>query len=166
MKRAIRSNRSAGRALLAVLGMAALALGACDASVNISPTEPRLPSYTALGDRNLEITGSLRAGQGACLEATVLYDGRELPGARAVCPDPAGCARLELAARTPTSSGRHTISFRVLDQSAEAVEYLARGGVLVTREGLSLGGVRIGLGPRSAALRSGESVDFDVHFGD
>lgn len=154
------------RALPMLVWAAALTLVACDNSVNFSPTEPRYTDFPPVGERTLQVSGSLTAEAGSCLEATVLYDGVELPGARAICSDPRGCAELELAAVTRTGSGRHTISFQVLDQSAEVVEYSVRGEVLVTREGLALGGVKISLGPTSATLRPGEIVTFDVLFTD
>ena len=34
------------------------------------------------------------------MEATVLFDGRELAGARTVCPEERGCRELELSATT------------------------------------------------------------------
>lgn len=159
-------TRSAARALQALVWAAALLLVACDNDVHFSPTAPRWPNDSLVGDRSLQISGSLTAEGGSCLEATILYDGVELAGARARCHDPGGCAELELAATSRTRAGRHTISFRVLAQSAEVVEYLGRGELLVTREGLSLGGARIHLGPERATLRAGESLDFEVSFVD
>jgi len=169
MKRAIFStfsSRSASRALQVVLWAAVLILAACDNDVNFSPTAPDWPPVTPVGERSLQISGSLTAERGSCLEATILFDGVELAGARSVCPNPSGCATQTLSAVTQSSSGRHTISFQVLDQSAAAVEYLAQGEVLVTRNALGLGGVRIGLGPELATLRPGESVSFEVLFSD
>lgn len=166
MKRATFSRRSASRALQVVLCAAVLTLAACDNDVNFSPTAPDWPPVTPVGERSLQISGSLTAEPGSCLEATILFDGVELAGARSVCPEPGGCATLTLTAVTSSSSGWHTISFQVLDQSAAAVEYLAQGEVLVTRDGLGLGGVRMGLGPELATLRPGESVSFEVLFSD
>lgn len=167
MKRATFTRFAAGRALpVLVWAVAALTLIACDNDVTFSPTAPRFPPIEPVGDRTLQIDGTLTAERGTCLRATVLFDGKELAGARAACPEAGGCAELALAARTISTSGRHTISFMVLDQSAAAVEYLARGNVLVTRDGVSLGGVNLDLGPQSATLRRGESVTFEVVFTD
>lgn len=166
MKRATSSYKSASRALRYVLWAAAMMLVACDNSVNFNPTAPEWPPITPLGERSLQITGSLTAERGSCLEATILYDGVELAGARTVCSEPSGCATQTLAAETQSSSGRHMISFQVLDQSATAVDYLGQGEVLVTREGLQLDGVRIQLGPEQATLRRGDSVTFEVWFTD
>lgn len=166
MKQATFSNRSARRALQVVLWAAAMMLVACDNDVNYSPTAPDWPIITPVGDRELQISGKLTTEQGTCLEATILYDGVELEGARTRCPDPGGCAAQTLEGVTSSSSGRHTISFQVLDQSAPAVEYMAQGEVLVTREGLGLQGVLIRLGPEQSTLRLGDSVTFEISFTD
>jgi hypothetical protein len=164
MKRATFFNSPA---LLQVLvWAAALAVIACG-DVNISPTGPTFgdaPFAPVGGGRNLEIVGSLTAEQGSCFEATVLYDGEELAGARTVCGKASGCARLKLTALARSSTGHHTISFQVLRQSPAAVRYVAHGSVVVSRDGLSLGGVTLPLGPTGARLRPGESVSFDVSF--
>jgi hypothetical protein len=166
MKPTILSRPSAGRYLSVLAWALALTLIACGNDVNVGPTAPIPPDFEPVGERSLHIAGSLEAKRDTCLEATVLFDGKELPGARATCPDGGGCAELELEAVTPSSSGRHTISFQVLDQSAKAVEYLARGRVLVTRDGIHLGGVNMNLGPKSATLRPGERVTFEIVFTD
>jgi hypothetical protein len=166
MKRATLSRRSVSRTLQVVLWATASLLAACDNDVNFSPTAPAWPPVTPVGERSLQISGSLTAERGSCLEATVLFDGVELEGARTVCPDRGGCATLTFAAVTSSGAGRHTISFQVLDQTATTVEYLAQGEALITRDGLGLGGVRIGLGPELATLRPGESVSFEVLFTD
>lgn len=99
-------------------------------------------------------------------EATILYDGRELAGARTTCPHPGGCAELELAVTTPTTAGHNTASLRMLRQSEDAMDYVAMGTVLVSREDLSLKGVVIDLSSTHATLRAGDSVTFDLHFRD
>jgi len=142
----------------------ALTSVACDANVNFNPTAPTFSNLpTGAGVRSLEISGSLTAAQGSRLEATLLYDGTELSGARTICPDVAGCDRLELTGSVRSASGHHTISFRLLGGSNEAVEYLAEGKVLMSREGLSMV-TTIPLKPARATLRPGESVTFEIDF--
>ena len=164
MKRNRLTTRPASRIVAALLCAAAFTLVACDSDVNISPTAPPFPTITPIGERSLQISGTLKTAGRSCLEATILYDGQELADARVTCPHPRGCTDLALAAVTPTDAGRHTISFQVLDQAAGAVDYVASGDVLVIREGLALGGVLIGLETQSATLRSGESVTFEISF--
>jgi len=159
------SNR-AQRGLILLACSLALVLAACDAEMNVSPTEPWYPGFTALGERSLQITGSLQAENGSIVEATILYDGLELPGARARCRAQAGCSELGLSATALTAAGVHTISFEVREQSAELVEYRAQGNVRVNREGLLYGGVNLALGPERAALRRGERVTFTIEFSD
>ncbi len=84
----------------------------------------------------------------------------------ASCPDVSGCAQLELTAAAHSASGHHPISFQVLRQSTEAVDSLAQGTALVSREGLSLPGVTIPLGPKHARLRAGGVVTFEIEFRD
>lgn len=159
-----RANLS-GRALRAALiAMAALCAFACG-EVNITgPTAPDW-SWSQAGTRSLQIYGTLEVQDGACFEATVLYDGVELAGARSSCAEP-GCTRLQLRASTPSEAGHHTISFKVLRQSQAALDYVAHGNVLVNREGVGLGGVSMPLGPRRASLEAGDSVDFGIGFED
>ncbi len=164
MRRAELVKRPSGRALLLVMVAASLALVACDNSVDFSPTPPVVPPFPPIGDRNLQISGSLSAGGGACFVATILFDGVELPGGRTDCPDADGCAKLDLAATTSAGAGTHTISFLVLGQSRGLVDYEARGKVVVTRGGLNFRGRTIYLEPRSASLRPGESVTYEVVF--
>ena len=169
MTRATFLSNPARSALLVLFLAAALNVVACDNDVNISPTAPTFPNFTfpnvttAGPGRSLEIRGSLTAHQGSCLEATILYDGRELEGARAVCREGPGCAKLELTADVLSTGGHHTISFQVLSQSSEVVDYVAEGSVLVSREGLPFL-MTIDLEPTRATLRPGESVNFDVDF--
>jgi len=157
---------SAPRAL-AVLGVVALA--GCSSEMNFSPTAPAPQAprpYSSPGAlRTLSIIGSLTPQQGSCVEATILYDGQELGGARAVCGETSGCARLDLAGVVRTASGHHTISFQVLRQSPEAVEYVAEATVRMSRDNLS-SVVTLGLEPARQTLRAGETVTFDVDFRD
>lgn len=164
MKRIGLTREHARRALPLLVAVAALTMTACDTEVTSSFSGPQWPG--GVGERTLHITGSLTSNPGSCLEATVLFDGVELSEAQTVCPDSNGCSTLELAAVTSSGSGHHTISFQVLSQTQTEVEYTAQGEVLVTRDGLTFDGVRMGLGPRFATLRSGESVSFDVYFQD
>jgi hypothetical protein len=142
-----------------------LAAVGCDNDVEFGSLTPQWTN-PALGERALQIAGSLEARDGSCLEATILYDGKELVDARAVCPGFSECARLELEAITRTLDGHHTISFQVLRQSEEVIDYLVEGTVLVTRDGLSLGGVTMPLEPTRASLRAGDVVTFDIEFTD
>jgi hypothetical protein len=170
MKRTTFLSSPARRALQVLVLAATLAVVACDNDVIFNPATPTFsdlttfPNITSTGQgRSLEILGSLTAEQGSCFEATILYDGEELAGARAVCPHGSRCAKLELTADARSISGHHTISFQVLSQSPEAVDYVAKGSVLVSREGIPM--VRtIDLEPTRATLRSGESVTFEVDF--
>jgi hypothetical protein len=172
MKRVTFSTGRVRPTLRLLIGAAALAVIACNNDVNFNPaaptfnlpTDPTSSDLTPGSDRNLGIVGTLRAEQGSCFEATILYDGEELAGARAVCREASGCAKLELTAFAQSSTGHHTISFQVLRQSPRAVDYLAAGSVRVTRENVLLGGVTLPLGPSRARLSSGESVSFDVSF--
>jgi hypothetical protein len=170
MKRATFLSSPARRVLQVLVWATALTVVACNNDVNfnpVAPTFPNLPTFsnvtTAGPGRSLEIRGSLTAEQGSCLEATVLYDGKELAGARAVCPEGPGCTKLELAADARSTRGHHTISFQVLSQSPEAVEYVAEGRVLMSRDGIPLE-MTIDLEPTRATLRPGESVTFEVNF--
>lgn len=171
MKRTGLSSEKGRRALRALGAVAAAALTtlACDNSMTFkAPTFPDWPDgpFSPPGLRTVQIHGVLEVADGTCLEATVLYDGRELAGARARCPEPSGCAQLELGATVRSEAGHHTISFQVLDQSRERVDYIAAGSVLVSREGLSLGGAAMPLGPAHARLEAGGAVDFEVVFTD
>lgn len=71
---------------------------------------------------------------------------------------------LELTARVESNTGRHTISFQVLRQSAETVGYSIEGMVTVSRPGVPLLSLILPLGPSRTALRAGESVTFDIEF--
>ena len=168
MKRINFLNSPKRRAIQALVCAAALMVVACDNDVNINPVAPAFPLLAEFPDvttagpgRSLEILGSLTAEQGACIEATVLFDDEELAGGRTVCSAASGCAKLELSAEVRSSSGNHTVSFKILSQSPEPVEYLAEGRVLVHQEGLPFV-TTIALEPTRATLRAGESVSFDV----
>lgn len=165
MMRASFLGRKAQRALGALGWVALLGAFGCDNSMSFTaPTAPDW-SFSGAGIRNLRIHGTLQVENGALVEATVLYDGQELVGARSRCPEP-GCARLELEASTFTVSGHHTISFRVLRQSQETIDYLASGSVVVSREGVALAGRQIPLRPTQARLEAGGDVSFEVEFKD
>jgi len=148
---------------------------ACSGDVNFSPTQPPWPDSEAwdptVGERVLEVSGSLVAEKGACFEATILYDGKELGGARTVCASAEGCARIDLEATVNSASGHHTVSFQVLRQSSEAIDYSVEGRVLVTRENLEVWQgapmvLTIPLAPTSSRLQPGDSVSFEFDFSD
>jgi hypothetical protein len=148
-----------------------LTVFACDNDVNINPVGPALPKWTlpnattARPGRSLEIRGSLTATQGSCIEAAVLYDGKEVAGGRTACREESGCAQLELNANVDSTNGHHTISFQVVSQSPETVEYIAEGEVLVTRDHIPFA-MTLDLDPIRVTLRPGESVTFEVDFMD
>ena len=113
MKQITFLSKPARWALQILVWTAALAFVACDNDVNFNPVAPAFPNRAAFPDvttagpnRTLEILGSLTAEQGACIEATVLYDDEELEGGRAVCSDASGCAKLELSAEVLSTAGR------------------------------------------------------------
>ncbi len=136
---------------------AALTSAACESDVNI--TGPEFPTLTPQW-QSFQISGTLTAAQASCLEATILYDGQELPGARAVCGKARGCKKLHLqAVSIGATPGPHTIAFRVLRQSAPAVEYEAEG--LVVAE-LGEAPPKI-LGPVHKTLEEGQGVTFDFN---
>lgn len=169
MKRIPISKKSKRWTLPALVLSVALTAFACDNDVNINPVAPALPHWTFPNattegpGRTLEISGSLTATEGSCIEATVLYDGEELAGGRTLCREESGCAKLELNADVDSTSGRHTISFQVMSQSPEAIEYIAEGKVLVTRENIPFA-MTLDLAPIRATLRPGERVTFEVDF--
>ncbi|MEJ2085114.1 MAG: hypothetical protein P8Y44_05465 [Acidobacteriota bacterium] len=165
MKKSNFSETIAAPAAWILLLAATLIASACDNSVNFTPTAPVWTDVDS-GVRALVISGELKADDGACLEATVLYDGEELVGARSICSKSAGCKRLQLEAQTYSASGHHTISFKVLRQSRKAVNYEASTSILVTRENIALGGATLQPQPTQARLRAGESVSFDIDFSD
>jgi len=145
---------------LIVLIAAVTAVACGDVNVDLTRPFDLIDTGTGVGLRTLEITGSLTASQGACFEATVLYDGKELDGAGVVCPDKEGCPRLDLSAVTTTDSGRHTLSFRVLRQSRDTIDYQARVLIRITRDGLPFE-IFLTPDPIRAALLAGEVVSFE-----
>jgi len=157
---------------LAVATAALVAAGLLSGCGEVSFEGPSFPSAfpqgtQAASTRTLEIVGSLTAEQGSCVEATILYDGEELPGARTVCAHGSGCSELQLTALARSAAGRHTLSFQVLRQSQEAVDYLAHGSVRVSRDDVVLwSGANLPLKPTRATLRSGEGVTYDLEFWD
>ena len=119
------------------------------------------PSSTPVtsDDRTLEISVTLTALEGSCVEATLFYDGVELAEAHRTCAD--GCTRLELSAFTPRTAGDHTLEVRVLRQSREAVDYRVAGEALIIG---STPRFSIPLGPTQQTLRAGESVSYQLRF--
>ena len=148
-----------------LLILAAVVLAACDHDIELTapPNPAPTQSWTSsVWAQTLRISGTLRATEGSCLEATILFDGQELPGARVACFEPGGCARLDLRATLYQSTrGYHTIAFQVLRQSPSSVEYTVEGNVLVELNHLSYDMI---LGPRRSILGAGESVTFDANF--
>lgn len=147
---------------LAILAAALVAASCGDVDVNPAAPSEALPSG-AVGIRTLQVTASLAAEQGACLEARVLYDGMAVPGSTIVCPDSSGCARLDFNVTTTSTSGRHTLSLQVVRQSLDRATYVADVHIQLTREGLPFR-LPISPDPIRAALRAGERVDFEFVF--
>ena len=161
MKRVKLSSRPLHRVLGLLVFVVALSAIACDSNVKFSPTQPDWPLAPVESDRSLEISGHLVAEQGSCFEATILFDGEELRGARSECAKAKGCAKLDLDAFVRSPEGHHTISFQVVRQSEEAIDYLVDGAVRVSREGIGLGGAGLALGPTRVRLQAGDLVTFE-----
>ena len=138
-----------------VLLVAALASVGCNNDVNI--TGPEFPTLTPQW-QTFQIVGTMTAEEGWIQEATILYDGIELVGARAVCVDNDGCRQLQLRATSiGATAGRHTIAFQVLRQSRNRIDYSVEGEVLA-----ELGPAdHIVLGPVQRTLEAGQSVTFE-----
>lgn len=148
-------------AAVLVILVATLALGACDHDIEITAPEFPGPTSTPVtsADRTLEISVTLTALEGSCVEATLFYDGVELAEAHRTCAE--GCARLELSALTPRTAGEHTLEVRVLRQSRDAVDYRVAGEALIIG---STPRLSIPLGPTQETLRAGESVSYPLRF--
>jgi len=138
---------------------AAISMAACGNSSN--PVGPTAPSSG--GTLTVSLTGGLVPPIGVgVLEATMLLDGREVTGAKAVCPEAGGCSALQVFNLTPVAvtAGRHTVSFRLLRHTAQGrVAYSAVGLVLVIR-GFAPS-ERITLVERTVSLGAGDSVSYD-----
>lgn len=161
MMRFVLSGGHARRALGLLLF--SLALAGCDNEMSFNPVAPSFDT-SALGTlRSVDIVGSLTAEDGSCIEATILYDGRELPGARTTCGKASGCARLDLTGVVQSAVGNHTLSFQVLRQSSEAVDYRAAATIIVSRDGFPMTAT-LKLEPQWAELRAGEALTFDFQF--
>jgi hypothetical protein len=134
---------------------AALTLVACGHDANVTGPQLQIPPQF----QTFRIAGTVTAARGTLLEATILYDGLELPAARAVCDAPDGCTRLELeAGPIGATPGHHAIAFRVLRQTPSVVEYLVEGEV----RGELGPADPIALGPTRASLEAGQSVTFEI----
>ena len=77
----------ATRAVKVLVGLACLTTLACDNSVSFNPVAAQWPDWTSslAGARTLQVDGVLQIQDGSLLEATLLYDGLEVPGARSRC---------------------------------------------------------------------------------
>ena len=114
------------------------------------------------------IAGGFVTIDGGLLEATILFDGVEVEGARIACPFTAGCATRDLNGTTTASAGRHTVSFQVIRHTRSRdgqpfdgrIEYTVLGQVVVSRLGSP--GQSIGLPERTQRLGPGESVDYTI----
>ena len=145
------------RMWLIPLVAAALLSIACSGEVNV--TAPEFPTFTSQG-QGFQVSGSLAAVDGSILEATILFDGREMLGARAFCANPGGCNQLYLDAATfGATAGQHTIAFQVLRQSSSRVKYDVEGEIVPDLATVA----HIALGPQRATLEAGDSVAFDFN---
>jgi len=134
---------------------AALTSFACSGEVNV--TAPEFPTFTSEG-QGFHVAGTLTAVEGSVREATILFDGREMLGARAFCAKSGGCNELYLDAATfGATSGEHTIAFQVLRQSSSRVKYKVEGEIAPDLDTAD----NIALGPARATLEAGESVIFE-----
>lgn len=159
------SNRRRHPSALLAMLLLGLALAACDNEINVSPTAVTFPDFSSPVEalRTLHISGTLAAERGSCIKAMILFDGSEINGTRVRCPDSEGCSELDLAGEISAFAGHHTITFKVLRQSAETDDYLATGAVEVSRLDLNLPDpVVIELQPTRASLREGEGVTFEI----
>ena len=123
----------------------------------VNVTAPEFPTFESQG-QGFQVAGTLSADNGSVLEATILFDGREMLGGRAFCAKPAGCNQLYLQASTfGATAGQHTIAFQVLHQSSSRVKYKAVGEIEPDLDTAD----NIALGPAQATLEAGESVSFE-----
>lgn len=137
--------------LLAAVAITSLA---CNGEVNV--TAPQFPTFEAQG-QGFQVAGTLKAVDGSLQEATILFDGREMLGAREFCANSGGCKQLRLDASTfGATVGQHTIAFQVLRQSSSRVEYEVEGEIVLDLATAD----PIELGPERATLEAGESVSF------
>lgn len=158
------THHSSNFQLIAML-ILVMALVSCNNEVTVGPTEPHFgdfsPTVGAL--RTLNISGTLAAEQGSCLKATILFNGQEIHGARTKCHDNQGCVELHLAGVISAPVGNHTITFKVLRQSADIEEYVAAGSVEVSRFDLQLPSPAVvDLEDTQASLAPGEGITFDL----
>lgn len=157
MKQALCRHTLESRKWMVVLLAAAVISIACSGEVNV--TAPEFPTFEAQG-QGFQVAGTLTAVQGSVLEATILFDGREMLGARAFCDNSGGCNQLHLDAATfGATAGQHTIAFQVLRQSSSRVKYKVEGEIVPDLDTAE----SIALGPVQATLEAGESVAFEFH---
>lgn len=153
MKQALNRHTLDSRMWVTLLLAVALTSFACSGEVNV--TAPEFPTFEGQG---FQVAGTLSADEGSVLEATILFDGREMLGARAFCAKPNGCNELQLDAATfGATSGQHTIAFQVLRQSSSRVKYKVEGEIVPDLDTAD----NIALGPAQATLEAGESVSFE-----
>ena len=128
-------------------------------------TTPTGPTNTPTTGSSLIIafSGSLGSLDGAPLEATILFDGREVPGARTTCAFASGCSGLVLVPQSTlgVTSGQHTVSFQVVRQGAQGrAAYFAFGGIVVSRGGPPIQSIT--LVERNASIGAGESISYQI----
>ena len=156
MKRALIDDGFESRIWLMLIATAVLMSIGCDKNINI--TEPHIPGPEASSGA-IVVVGTMSAQQGACNEATILFDRQELDGARTECANPSGCNQLELESDYFIARpGPHTVAFKVLNQSTDRVNYTIEGEVSALRDP----GDQIPLGPITTTLTAGESFVFRI----
>jgi hypothetical protein len=104
---------------------------------------------------------------GGVLEATVVFDGEELPNARETCFSELGCTPFDLDAMLQVQRGRHTVSFQIIRHTrnlrpyAGRLRYVVFGTVQATD--LASGEVEaVQLPRREPLLGPGESISYTV----
>ena len=159
-ERAFRSYPRWSPAILLLL--AVFTFPACDNEVIVSPSVTGI-DFGPGSVVGVAIVTSLSTADPVCQEATLFYDGFELPGARTSCSEPSGgCTYLKIEGIAPLDPGPHTIGIQVLSQKRETARYLIGGEVLVQRSGIPPIMV-LPMESRARDLRVGDRVTYEVH---
>ncbi len=151
--------------LLPLLLVAICALTACDNDLIVSPTVTGI-DISPGPIESVAVIANLSTAEPVCQEATLLYDGQELDGARATCVEASnGCSELQLDAIAPAEPGSHTIGIEVLRQKRATATYEISGEVLVSRSGIPPL-VVLTLEPRVRELQVGDRVTYEIYIPD
>jgi hypothetical protein len=109
------------------------------------------------------VQGGLGTIATGLVEATILLDGEEWPGARATCQFSSGCSSLVLTpqALQTVTPGVHTIGFRVVRQTGTGrFAYFSTGSVVISRGGAPL--QTIPLVERNGTIGVGEAIVYQI----